>query len=394
MSIKCDVLVVGGGPAGAVASLNLAKKNIDVVLVEKNSNIGSHTNVKIDVTPQDTIDNIIKELKLKHNGIGKKSVWYSPNGKKFLMESEVGEYYFKRGSDEDSFEKITINSALDYNCNLVNNVNIKDMRKEKETYITNLDNGQKIKSKYLIGADGNNSIVRNIFLGISVGKELFAYGISSYDFDIDHGTSSVFFDADMIPGGYIYLVKGNTGLSSAGIVLDPSKINQKPEKIFEKFFQNNKEFGNKIKGEKITKFCGMGCIGVLNNLQVEKLFFVGDAGRLASPLFGYGMKAAILSGYLASNTIINSINTSYKNIENYDKNCKELLKLQLSKSIAKSWERLENNDLDLLFNIFRKVYEKNGHLSVIEKLKIYNLIRKNDKYKDLKNILDSFEEMA
>ena len=62
MTIECDVLVVGGGPAGIVASLSLAKKNIDAILLEKRAEVGAHTNTKIDITPQEGLEEMNREL--------------------------------------------------------------------------------------------------------------------------------------------------------------------------------------------------------------------------------------------------------------------------------------------------------------------------------------------
>lgn len=394
MSIKCDVLVVGAGPAGGVASLILAKQGLDVILLEKNLEIGKQTNTKIDVTPQDGIDDIIKKLNLKHNGLAKKSIWHSPNGEKFIMESEIGEYYFKRGSEPDSFEKQTVESALQFGCNLRKNAKIKDIKVKNDIFYTNLEDGDEIKSKFLIGSDGNNSIVKKKFISDAKGKELIAYGISSYDFDTDYGTSRIFFDADMMPGGYVYLVKDNKGLSSAGIVLDPLKISNTPKKIFEHFKGKNKEFGKRVKGDILSEFGGRGCVGGLERIGIGNLLFVGDAGRLASPLFGYGMKPAILSSYLAANAISEAANKNTNNIKDYDNNCKQKLKIELSSEMASVWKQLNNNDLDVLFKIFNKVYESNGDLGIIEKMKIANLMRKTGKYNELKFILTSFEEMA
>jgi NADPH-dependent 2,4-dienoyl-CoA reductase/sulfur reductase-like enzyme len=44
MEIKCDVLVVGAGPAGSVAALYISKHGLNTVLIERNNKIGAHTN--------------------------------------------------------------------------------------------------------------------------------------------------------------------------------------------------------------------------------------------------------------------------------------------------------------------------------------------------------------
>lgn len=38
-TIKCDVLIIGAGPAGASAALFLSEKGIDVVLIDKKTEI-------------------------------------------------------------------------------------------------------------------------------------------------------------------------------------------------------------------------------------------------------------------------------------------------------------------------------------------------------------------
>ena len=394
MTIECDVLVVGAGPAGGVASLILAKKGLEVILLEKNSEVGLHTKTKIDVTPQSDIEPIIKKYNLKHNGIGNKFTWYSPNGEKFTMESEIGEYYFKRGSEPDSFERQTVELALNSGCKLRKNSKIKDIKLKDGSYNTYIDNKETIKSKFLIASDGNSSIVANKFLNETRGKELVAYGISSYDFDIEHGNTQIYFDSNKLPGGYVYLVKDIKGLSSAGVVLDPLKISETPKEIFNKFKEKNKEIKECLKGKIISEFGGNGCIGGLKKIGLGNLLFIGDAGRLASPLFGYGMKPAILSSYIAADAIIDAVNNNTDKIKNYDLFCKEKLKMELSSKMRECWDKLNNNDLVVLFKIFDKVYESKGHIGVIEKIKIANIMRKTGKYNELKFILTSFEEMA
>jgi flavin-dependent dehydrogenase len=394
MTIDCDVLVVGAGAAGGVASLILAKKGLDVILLEKNSDVGLCTNTKIDVTPQEGIESIIKEYNLKHNGIGKKSTWYAPNSEKFTMESDIGEYYFKRGNEPDSFERQTVDLALHEGCKLRKNSKVRDIKLKGKQFNTYTADKETIKSKFLIASDGNNSIVANKFINNIKGKELIAYGVSSYDFDTDHGNSKIFFDADTMPGGYIYLIKDNKGLSSAGIVLDPQKVSDPPKKLFNKFKEKNKELKENVKGKIISEFGGNGCIGALDKIGIDNLLFVGDAGQLASPLFGYGMKPAILSSYLAADAIIDAIDNDVNKIKNYDVNCKQKLKMELSTKMGHTWRDLSNNDIKILFKIFNKIYENEGNLGIMDKIGIANIMRKTGKYKELKFILTSFEEIA
>ena len=65
MTIECDVLVVGAGPAGSVVSLICAKNGLNTILLEKNTAVGSHTKTKLDASADGELSKIIEELNLK-----------------------------------------------------------------------------------------------------------------------------------------------------------------------------------------------------------------------------------------------------------------------------------------------------------------------------------------
>lgn len=67
--IECDVLVVGAGAAGSVASLYCSKHHLDTVLIEKNKKVGAHTKTRIDASPDFELTEIINELKLKTENV-------------------------------------------------------------------------------------------------------------------------------------------------------------------------------------------------------------------------------------------------------------------------------------------------------------------------------------
>ena len=54
---ECDVLVVGAGPAGSVVALYCAKHGLNTALIERTNKIGSHTNTRIDSSPDFGLEN-------------------------------------------------------------------------------------------------------------------------------------------------------------------------------------------------------------------------------------------------------------------------------------------------------------------------------------------------
>ena len=130
MVIECDVLVVGAGPAGSVAALYSSKQGLKTFLVERNHKIGAHINTRIDSSLDFGLTKIIKELNLKTENLVYKSTWHSPSGASFTLHSTIGEYYFKRGPDSESFESSTVNSAIKNGCTLFLNVIIEKINRE------------------------------------------------------------------------------------------------------------------------------------------------------------------------------------------------------------------------------------------------------------------------
>ena len=102
MSIKCDVLVIGGGPAGLSAALILPNKGFSTIVLEKNKTCGPK-HPKYDITEGNRIREILDEIGIEPNKISSRSEWLSPNHN-FVLDSKIEDFYFKRGADDDSLE--------------------------------------------------------------------------------------------------------------------------------------------------------------------------------------------------------------------------------------------------------------------------------------------------
>jgi len=220
MAIECDVLVVGAGVAGSVAALSCSKNGLNTVLVEKNSKVGAVTKTKIDSSTDIGLTKIIKELKLETKNFVRKSKWHAPSGNFFLLNSKIGEYYFKRGAEKDSFECSTVEKAIAKGCNL--------LLKSKPLKIGNKEvligkEGKKIivKPEIIIAADGCNSFFHK-YVKIRPEGEFLGFGVTGKNF-CSKDTSEIYFNAELIPGGYFYIVTCKDGTSSAAIVIDGLK---------------------------------------------------------------------------------------------------------------------------------------------------------------------------
>lgn len=89
-----------------------------------------------------------------------------------------------------------------------------------------------IKPKIIIDATGVNSPFHG-FLRIPKRdyKKGVIFGVTGNDF-VSPDASEVYFDADLIKGGYFYAVTAQNGLSSAAIVLDSAETRKNAELYF------------------------------------------------------------------------------------------------------------------------------------------------------------------
>jgi digeranylgeranylglycerophospholipid reductase len=352
--IDCDVLVVGAGPAGSVAALYCSKHGLDTVLIEKNDKIGKHTNTKIDSSPDYELTEIIRELDLKTENHVCNSKWHSPSGESFTLHSKIGEYYFKRSQDPDSFECSTIDKALKHGCKIFLNATIEDIKKNNgifsEAIVLQETEKIVIKPKIIIGADGHDSFFhRHINEQIDKKKRI-AHGVMGKDF-VQPDISEIYFDAELAPGGYFFLITCPDGTSSAAIVLDSDKIKKPARDYFNEYTLKNQVISDKIKSTANT-FAGQGALFKLDRHVYGNLVLVGDAGGLLDPLMGYGMTPAIVSAYYGSKYSVEAINIDdLETLQKYNKKVKQKFNRRSQYLFRRMFDSLDNQDFNLIIKM-------------------------------------------
>lgn len=375
-AITCDVLVVGAGPAGSVAALYCAKQGLRTVLIERNNKIGEHTKTRIDSSPDFGLTKVLEELELKTENIVYKSNWHSPSGGSFTLHSKIGEYYFKRGSDSDSFECSTVSKAIRTGCTLFGGVVVegitKDVGRFREITISQGAEKSVIKPKIIIAADGGNSIFHRYVDKQFVKKKRVVSGVTGKDFT-HSDTSEIYFDAELAPGGYFYMVTCLNGLSSVGIVLDQNKIERSSERYFYDFLSKQPALADKIKSS-TNKFAGEGHLFKLDQHTQDNLLLVGEAAGSIDPLMGYGMLPAIVSGYYAGKCSTEAIEKgNYEALKEYEKEVRVRFNRRMSYVFSHIFESLDNKDLDTLIKMANDLGDRTDVDDLMTRLPITGL---------------------
>lgn len=351
MSIKCDVLVIGAGPAGLTASYFLSKKGFSTVLIEKNETCGLN-DTKYDITEGNRIKKILDKIGIKPNKTSSKSEWISQNHS-FILDSKIEDYYFKRGSEKDALENILLKKLDQNNINVFFNSTVNTIKTEgEEVKIINIKQKSEkilIEPKYVIVADGPESEFRNkLDVKTKNLATIIGYGViieSDENDMIPH--TKIYFDEKFAPGGYVYSGSVNRD-SFYCVVADESLTNKEQLQL------NLKDFLEMNVSEEINiknYFGGIGISGIQKTI-VGNTLFVGGAALFYDPLFGYGLNYAIESAYFASNAILKN------DIEIFSKYSKDIQKkINYIFTAREIWRKADNDFFDRLIQAFHSNYD-------------------------------------
>lgn len=300
-----DVLIVGSGPAGAYLAYLLAKKNINVLIIDKEKfprekvcggGISQKTINLLDFS----IDSIVQKyitgafLTYKNRGIIEKKL-EGRNGVS-IIRSE--------------FDNFILEKAIENGAEFIQNCAYNSTDNENDYLVVNTSN-RTYKSKYLIGADGVFSKVRNDHFG----KDLVSYApaIEALVYVppkiIDLYEDHTLFDFGGMPKGYGWIFPKKDHLNVGVYSIFGSKSIRDDLNKFMARYPSLKNFSDiKIVGFSIPTKNRKKIFG--NN----SVLLIGDSAGFAESFYGEGIYFALKSAVLASKAlIVNFENNAYNN---------------------------------------------------------------------------------
>ena len=325
---KHDVVVVGAGPGGSIAARTAAGKGLDVVLIERNLEIGVPVKCAEGVSRE-----IDKFVEIDYNWISavlKGTITHGPDGSEVVLSvdgMDEAMYVLERRLFDKFLAQDAIRAGADVRVKTAAYGVIKEQEQVKGIYAHAAGEDIRIFADVVVGADGVESRVGR-WGGIDTRLRLADVSTCAQylmcDVEPSTGYGELFFGEEIAPRGYAWIFpKGEDTVNvGVGIGGDVSDENHRALAYLNAFARD--KFPD---GEIITEIYGaVPLSGPVYETVSAGLLLVGDAARHVNPITGGGILEAMHGGKIAGEVIAKAVqekNFSKRRLMEYEKRWKK-----------------------------------------------------------------------
>lgn len=336
---KYDVVVVGAGPAGSVTAKTAAEKGLDVLLIDRNPDIGVPVKCA-----EGTSNKIEKFVKVDKRCICAELTGmniFSPDGTCITLHyPKVAGYVLERRLFDRSLAIEAGRAGADIIVNTTATGLIKARNQVKGVQVKINGEDHRILADVVVGADGVESKIGQ-FAGINTHLPLHNIDICAQYLmcgpglgDIDNNHCDFYVGSEVAPGGYAWVFPKGNGSANVGLGIrgSVSKEGHRAADYLRKFVRQKFP-----KGSIITEMYGAVPVsGAIYETVADGLVLVGDAARQVDPSTGGGIPYAIESGVIAGEVIAEAKEArdfSKKKLMEYEKRWKRSFGKELKKKL-------------------------------------------------------------
>ena len=319
---KYNVIIIGGGPAGATCALRLIGSGLKVLILDKakfpRDKICGDA-LSVDVVNQLPIvsSKVFEKFTFLENKLPSWGVSiFSPENRrldipfKHKKESKSGFICARKDFDNILFQEVKNAWQID----VKEDCTVTTILYGKSNVIVHTAN-EVFSADFVVGADGANSIVRRSFLSEPISKKHHSAGLRIYYEGVinfhQQNFIELYFISSILPG-YLWVFpmsgnKANVGIGLLSSTVSKNKINLK--QVLENELKSHPllkdRFANASPLETVKGF-GLPLGSKKRTLSGDRFLLLGDAAGLIDPFSGEGIGNAIRSGRVAAEHIISS----------------------------------------------------------------------------------------
>ncbi len=329
-----DIKILGAGISGLSTAICLAQAGRKVTVYEKNK-VGFKENISA-VRNYDLSINAVEEfgqlgIEINPSNEIKKVVKYSPLYKTEEFSNKPIFYVLKRGEDEDSLDQQLYRKALSLGVRF-----------------------------------SFTSTVEEIADVVATGPKqakIFGYGYMFPKLNIDDESLHIFYNNHVAPKGYVYVLSAGNKCIVLAVSFEKHTFKFLPFNL-NQFFKRNKIIKDIIGINKpIKEVSGFGDYDLHETAKYDGRLYVGEAAGFQDASKGFGVRYALLSGFLAAKSILEH--------KDYDALWKKTFGDELKETFKrrKKLNKMKNEDYDKLVKKMGKKINIDNYVSITRKKK-------------------------
>jgi digeranylgeranylglycerophospholipid reductase len=314
MSIKCDVLVVGGGPAGSSAAKAAAKQGAKTILLEKNKEISR-------ISCAEGIGSYLFPLlpfKIIHNQL----IWRIDGISFSDGEIEIiqkGNFYNGWSIDRKNFDTWLLTKAKNQGAQIMMGTELIDINFSKENQIKQItarkeNKTMKIEPNVVIAADGAESTVANK-MGIlqkRIDKMGYIHSWEMKNVKLKRHHFEQMYFGDFAPRAYAYVFPKSKNTANVGV--GSSKGEKNLERYFEEFVEDIIPSQTKDAIKTIDRSGKAPVKYMISKPRYENILFTGDAANQNLKPYMEGILPSIICGDIAGKIAGSKKIDAYENL--------------------------------------------------------------------------------
>ena len=311
MKRRYDVLVVGGGPGGAIAARTAAEKGLSACLIEKRPAIGVPVRCAEGIG-KETLKGFIEPDDRWISAEVHGAQFVAPDGTSMSVERKMAGSKVGYILDRKIFDRELVWQAAAAGADIFVKTRavapILDDGRVRGATVSFCGEDRKVEADVVIAADGIESkFARWCGLDTTVPmRELMScaqYVLA--DIDIDPYVTVFYFGNRIAPEGYLWVFPKGERTANVGIGISgrKSRDGHRARQLLDRFIADTFPRGKMVE-------CIVGGVSVCRPLPctvADGLMVVGDAARLADPMTGGGIANAMITGKLAAGVAAEAI---------------------------------------------------------------------------------------